>query len=388
MKKKLKRLIINGVFLCALSSKSFSVQAKETQIELNFENIWGVNPIVENGTSLVPLRSIGDLLGANIDWDKDSQTITIRQEGVTNILTIDKKLAYKYNNDEKKEIQLSLAPQLINHTTYVPLRYIAESLDVKVDWDQNNKKIKLLEPFNYKNYKIYLGDSIEKAVSSLGEASFTMKDEKYDYLFYVDDYENVLIIYSDNNAVKGFTSNARTMKFRDITNGSNNTINAPGLTIVRDQHDGDKIAVMSYNTNSTVPLTGEALMCNERIIFELTNGFRAHNNKSPLKYSSVISNVARNHSKDMADNNYFSHTSLDGRSMSTRLNEGGINWGRCGENIAAGNGSGILVFGQWLNSLGHRNNMLGQDGELGIGSAYNPDSKYRYYHTQNFVLRR
>lgn len=62
--------------------------------------------------------------------------------------------------------------------------------------------------------------------------------------------------------------------------------------------------------------------------------------------------------------NYFSHTSLDGISMSERISRGGIN------------------------SLGHRKNMLEQSGDLGVGSTYNGSSTYGHYHTQNFARMR
>lgn len=362
--------------------------SKNIQIELNHKLQKGINPIVENGTTLVPLRSIGNLLGANVHWDGPTKTIKITQANVTNTLTLNNKIAYKEDKDGKTQIQLALPAQVKKGTTYVPLRYIAESLDVKVNWNQGANKITMNECLNYNNKKIFLGDSTEEIITLLGKPSFTMNDEAREYLFYVDDYNNVLVLYNANKSIVGFTTNAETMKFRDFTYKGQKKVSVSGLTIVGDNYDGDKIVGMGWNMDSTSTPTKASLLANERIIFELTNGFRAHNDIEPLKLNNTLSDIARKHSKDMAEQDYFAHASLDGTTMGERIEKGGISWSRCRENIAAGNRAGLLTFGQWVNSFGHRTNMLESIGDFGVGSAYNEKSHWGYYHTQNFATIR
>ena len=385
MKNKIKSLVVMGVFISTLFIGGFSAWAMDIEVELNSEKVWGINPTIENGTTLVPLRGVGDLLGASIDWDNTMKSITISKGDIINTLTIDNPIAYKTRGNIKSKVKLTTAPKIKDGVTYVPLRYIAESLDIKVKWDKDSNKIMMEESFYYKDKKIYFGDGVEDVILLLGKPSLIMKDEVYDYLFYVDDYNEVMIFLASNDAIVGFTTNAKSMAYRDLTYNATDVSHIDNLIIVKDRHEGDRLVGMGYNLYSVSPLSNDAILANERIIFELTNGFRAHNNKKPLGYNSKISDVARKHSKDMANKDYFSHTGLDGSSPGTRLERGGVNWKGYGENIAAGNGAGLSVFGQWLNSLGHRKNMLEQTGYLGVGSAYNLNSTYRYYHTQNFT---
>ncbi len=106
----------------------------------------------------------------------------------------------------------------------------------------------------------------------------------------------------------------------------------------------------------------------------------------PLTMNGDLVTAARDHSQDMADQNYFSHTSLDGRTMSQRIRNAGYTgaspWG---ENIAAGQSTPESVTDGWMRSEGHcRNIMSGSYRAIGVGYVYRADSIYRHYWTQNF----
>lgn len=123
----------------------------------------------------------------------------------------------------------------------------------------------------------------------------------------------------------------------------------------------------------------------EKLIFHLTNGCRALNDVAALKYSSTVAKVARSHSSDMATNNYFEHTNLNGLKVGGRLDKAGIKWYHCGENIAAGYPDPYVINNGWYNSESHRKVMLGYKYKyLGIGIAYNANSDNKYYSTQNY----
>ena len=89
----------------------------------------------------------------------------------------------------------------------------------------------------------------------------------------------------------------------------------------------------------------------------------------------------------MADNDYFSHTSLDGRSGIDRyLDIKKVSWRQWGENISAGRMYGVDSFDGWVNSEGHRRNILNKNYKyLGIGGGYNSNSYYNSYMTQFFI---
>ncbi|KQO18701.1 stalk domain-containing protein [Paenibacillus sp. Leaf72] len=88
-------------------------------------------PVNTNGNVLVPFRSIFESLGAKVEWDSTTQTVTATKEGKTIVLTIGSNIAYVNG----VAITLSAAPQLINGTTMVPVRFVSEALGGLVEWN-------------------------------------------------------------------------------------------------------------------------------------------------------------------------------------------------------------------------------------------------------------
>jgi uncharacterized protein YkwD len=95
------------------------------------------------------------------------------------------------------------------------------------------------------------------------------------------------------------------------------------------------------------------------------------------------------HSQDMATNNYFEHTSLDGRSPFQRMTDAGYRYSTAAENIGAGYSTPAAVVEGWMNSSGHRANILNCSlRQIGVGCATSTSSKYRTYWTQAFGTSR
>ena len=98
-----------------------------------------------------------------------------------------------------------------------------------------------------------------------------------------------------------------------------------------------------------------------------------------------LASAAFGHSRDMADNNYFSHDSLDGRTMANRVDATGYAWSTIGENIAAGYSSVQSVIDGWMASEGHCTNLMNpRFTEFGMACARNDASTYHLYWTQDF----
>jgi uncharacterized protein YkwD len=103
-----------------------------------------------------------------------------------------------------------------------------------------------------------------------------------------------------------------------------------------------------------------------------------------LTWNARLAGAAYGHSRDMADNNYFSHDSRDGRSMVDRINATGYTWSTIGENIAAGYGSVQSTVNGWMASEGHCANLMNpRFTEFALACARNDASQYRIYWTQN-----
>lgn len=105
-----------------------------------------------------------------------------------------------------------------------------------------------------------------------------------------------------------------------------------------------------------------------------------------LTMESRLRCAARNHSKDMANNNFFSHTGTGGTTFVQRIEAAGYKpWLALAENIAAGQTTAAAVVNSWMGSTGHCNNIMnGTYKHIGIGYAYNVNATYDHYWTQDF----
>jgi uncharacterized protein YkwD len=98
----------------------------------------------------------------------------------------------------------------------------------------------------------------------------------------------------------------------------------------------------------------------------------------PVRTDERLRTAARRHSADMAKNDYFSHVSKDGSSFVDRIARTGYpRSGAASENIAAGYVSAKAVVDGWMNSEGHRNNIMNCGSKaVGVGLAYRGSTPY------------
>ncbi len=105
-----------------------------------------------------------------------------------------------------------------------------------------------------------------------------------------------------------------------------------------------------------------------------------------LTANATLTSVAREHSTDMGQHAYFAHDTQAGVSFSQRITNAGYRWGNVAENIAAGPQTAQSVMNMWMNSSGHRANILNCGlTQIGVGYASVPGSPYGSYWTQDFA---
>jgi uncharacterized protein YkwD len=122
----------------------------------------------------------------------------------------------------------------------------------------------------------------------------------------------------------------------------------------------------------------------EQQIFNLTNIERVNNKLRPFNWSNAVAAVARAHSVDMRDRNFFAHVNPDGIDPFQRMRIGGIKYNGAAENIARGGRSAEQLVQGWMNSPPHRANILNPKlGTLGVGVA--ETSTHTLYATQDFT---
>jgi uncharacterized YkwD family protein/spore coat assembly protein SafA len=124
----------------------------------------------------------------------------------------------------------------------------------------------------------------------------------------------------------------------------------------------------------------------ENQVITLTNQERAKNGLKPLVANWELSRVARYKATDMRDKNYFSHTSPTYGDPFTMMKNFGIAYSAAAENIAAGQTTPAEVVQAWMNSPGHRANILNST-YTQIGVGYAQGGSQRYYWVQMFIRR-
>lgn len=114
--------------------------------------------------------------------------------------------------------------------------------------------------------------------------------------------------------------------------------------------------------------SAEALSQFEQEVVDLTNAERSKHGLQALQVDTELSKVAREKSRDMATSNYFDHNSPNYGSPFDMMQQFGVSYRTAGENIAKGQRSPQEVVNAWMNSEGHRANILnGNFTHIGVG---------------------
>jgi uncharacterized YkwD family protein len=140
-------------------------------------------------------------------------------------------------------------------------------------------------------------------------------------------------------------------------------------------------ATKPAETTQAQSTSGYTVSVEEREVVRLVNEIRRSNGLSELALNEELSRVARIKSEDMAENNYFSHNSPTYGSPFDMMKKFGISYRTAGENIAKGQRSAQAVVDAWMNSEGHRANILNPSfTQIGVGFTSNG-----YIWTQMFI---
>jgi uncharacterized protein YkwD len=142
-------------------------------------------------------------------------------------------------------------------------------------------------------------------------------------------------------------------------------------------------------TNTTTGTTNTTTSTFVERVVSLTNAFRQQFGLQPLTLNAKLTTAAQIHSQNMAMQDFFSHTGVDGTQPWDRMTAAGYRWSQAAENIAAGQQTPEAVVDAWINSPGHRANILNANlREIGVGyyELANDTGSVNYgrYWTQDF----
>ncbi len=310
---------------------------------------------------------------------------------------------FVYNIDKSETIE-------IKENTYEKSAIVTDSID--------------FSNTNIDNYtKIKIGDSLEYLVAQIGEPNrIDVSEYGFKWYVYNENLHKLVMVGIDNDKVVALYSNSldsselESIKLTDDKTTVRKTykpleykkkgntrylinskdeydiidINDKYITIFYDIHNNNQItSYQILNKNQENNLEGIYTKGNEEIkksfelqIIDLCNSTRVKNNLNALNYSMMATQSSRKHSKDMMVNNYFDHINLNKQTPFDRMKEEGIIYTGAGENIAAGQVNAIYAHEAWMNSLGHRKNILGKYSYIGVGITCG--GHYNIYYTQNF----
>lgn len=403
MNYKLKQIFCAFVVIFSLGTVStYANNPTGISIEINGTHLeTSQSPqIVENST-LVPLRDISNALDVTIDWNNNTKTIDVYGKDDIYTLQIDNSIA---TSKTGKTISLNTAPTIINNKTFVPIRFIAESMGADVIWNDNTKTVSITTQQNDNlekielslgDKKVYTGEWVSNLKRDFGEPDRIEKSiYNLDWYIYNHDYSEFIMVAVKDEIVVGYYTNTKGFVLNDkIRYDANYTDeeNDEQIIVYKDSNNEDKIyailvVLLPYQyeqaDNSQMFLDVQAKEC-----FDILNTFRTNYGMPILEWDDLLVQSAEAHCIDMAENGYFAHNSLDGTTHKDRILATGIKdtiaWG---ENLVAGKVFAVDTFHLWVNSLGHRVNMLRENfTHVGISSIYKDGSIYTYYSGQNFV---
>ena len=264
----MKKLFTSIIALLLLFTTGCSAQEiDETEIILKINNpVMSVNgaernidnegtaPVIINDRTLLPVRTVVEAMGGTVEWNADTQTVTLTRNSDTINLIIGSKTAYLNDNSEV----IDTAPIILNDRTMLPIRFIAENFGFTVDWDNENQTVTIKE---------------KKADNSQPTASApnpTTEPQQPETITSVENTVNVTIngkiftaSLSDNSSAEAFKN---LLKEKDITidmhdYGNFEKVGSLGTTLPRNDeqittepgdiilYQGNQITIY-YDTNS------------------------------------------------------------------------------------------------------------------------------------------
>ncbi len=316
-------------------SKDISINVNGNQLEMSHSP-----QIIENST-LVPLRDISDALDIDIKWNESTRTINVYGANDTYTLEIDN---HTVQSEHHNTILLNVAPTIIENKTFVPIRFIAESMGADVLWDDVSKTISIKINDQQQNNdlerielslvdkKIYTGQQLSKLKENFGEPNRIEKSiYNLDWYIYNQDYSKFIMVAVKDNIVVGYYTNAKDFVLNDKIRYYaiyDNEDNNEQIKIYKDSNNDNKIyavlvVLLSYQ-NDEIDNSQEFLDTQARENFDILNTFRTNYEMPILEWENLLVQSSQAHCIDMAEKGYFAHNSLDGTTHKDRILATGI----------------------------------------------------------------
>ena len=252
---------------------------------------------------------------------------------------------------------LDQPPIISNNRALVPLRFFSEALGAKVQWESQNRSIEFKSDLKqvmlfvdkrtaYIQNRPYQMDVAPIIVNGRTLVPVRFVCEVLGYDVYWNEADQTVAIVSGSRETGSLVA-VETDRMETASSGS-----------------------ASAETASPAPSTVQDHLSIELEVIRLVNIEREKAGLSPLSRRDSLMDTAKVKSQDMVDNNYFSHTSPVYGTMSELLNYHQVSYRFAGENIAMGQRTPEAVMKAWMDSQGHRNNILNPNySRIGVGAV-------------------
>ena len=161
--KETRKKLIKEIVMLRKMKNDHSIPVFVNGSEVKFD----VPPVIKYNRTLIPVRAVTNALGATVDWDRESNVVTVTkavygeksvtdsvydETSVTDSVYGIKSIEIKIDLDDGsvtvngEPVELDVPPQVVNNRTMVPLRFIAETFNMYVDWDKDTGAIIIDDP--------------------------------------------------------------------------------------------------------------------------------------------------------------------------------------------------------------------------------------------------
>ncbi len=420
----MRKIILTLIVMLLMMLNAFADSDINIYIEKE-ELLTDLPLIIDSGHTFVPARNFLEKLGFNLIWDGETKTINAEIE---NKVFLKLKIGSSEAVLNNEVIDLENPLQLIDGHSYLPLRNVAELLDYEVTWQSDTRDIvikwKGLLANNDNTLVNYgLPSTLFDLKALYGEPKrITRSIYGFDWYTYHNKYKDFRMYgIRDNKLVAFYTKLPDLLPLIKLSRGESydsvcekytkplSEIKKAGK-IYRIKREnclffGEETAYLRLffdkidnNVLSAVMLTTKfeeehlnAYYGKEDILeqndielqlYDLVNADRVYHGLNPLLWHQTTNMVARAHSEDMKNFNYFDHVDINGNNIKKRLEASGLKAVYAAENIAVGQASAIFAHEELMNSLSHRNVILGPAYFMATGIAFG--GEYHNYYTEAF----
>ena len=254
-----------------------------------------------------------------------------------------------------EEMSFDQPPVIMNDSTLVPFRALFERLGMEVEWNGDDKSV--------------------TAYNSETEIALSVG---YNIMYVNDDEVELLaspVIINDRTLVP-LRAISEAIGADVDWNGNTCTVTINTLSANKTETE-EEIITEYLDGNNDSEWAHE--------ILTLTNAERQKEGLNPLKWDNTLSLLALMHCEDMIRRNFFDHVNPDGEDPFDRMAKFSIGYWAAGENIAVGQQSPKEAITDWMNSAGHRENILNPKFKS-LGVAVLHGGAYGTYLVQEFAL--